>query len=59
MNVKLLYRPREVMNILGIGSTKFWGLVKNQKLEARKIGRATVIPAESVRAFIDSLPKAI
>ena len=58
MTTKLLYRPSEVMTLLGIGSTKFWGLVKEGKLESRKIGRATVIPAESVKTFINALPKA-
>jgi len=55
--VSKMYRPAEAWGILGIGQTKFWALVKAGKLETRKIGRATVVPAESLQQFIDSLPK--
>jgi hypothetical protein len=55
---KLLYRPAEVQAALAIGHSKFWSLVKSGALECRKIGTATVISAESLRAFVDGLPKA-
>ena len=58
MSEKLVYRPAEVQAALGIRNTKFWALVKEGKLEARKIGSATVVPAESLRAFVAGLPKA-
>ncbi|HUN01035.1 MAG TPA: hypothetical protein PLI96_11210 [Halothiobacillus sp.] len=54
---KLLYRPAEAQNALGIRNTKFWSLVKNGSLDTRKIGGATVVTAESLRAFVDNLPK--
>jgi hypothetical protein len=33
-------------------------LCKDGKIETRKIGAITVVPAESLRSFVDSLPKA-
>ncbi|WP_035179646.1 hypothetical protein [Acidocella facilis] len=53
---KLVYRPREVQETLGIKGTKFWALVKAGHLEAKKMGGATVVPAESLRRFVDGLP---
>ena len=58
MSEKLVYRPAEAQAALGIKNTKFWALVKEGKLEARKIGAATVVPAESLHRFIANLPKA-
>jgi hypothetical protein len=55
---KLLYRPDEAQSALGIGHSKFWQLVKTGALETRKIGRATVVPAASLRDFAANLPKA-
>jgi hypothetical protein len=58
MNEKLVYRPAEAQAALGIRNTKFWALVKEGKLETRKLGGATVVPAESLRQFVANLPSA-
>ena len=58
MYEKLVYRPREAQEALGIRNTKFWQLVKDGLLETRKMGGATVVPAESLRRFVESLPSA-
>ena len=58
MTEKLVYRPREAQEALGIKNTKFWALGKEGKLEARKMGGATVVPAESLRRFVENLPTA-
>jgi hypothetical protein len=55
---KALYRPNEAQHVLGIKNTKFWALVKEGALECRKLGGATVVPAESLKRFIENLPKA-
>jgi hypothetical protein len=55
---KLVYRPREAQDALGVKSTKFWALVKEGKLETRKLGGATVVPADSLKRFVESLPSA-
>lgn len=57
MSEKLVYRPAEVQAALGIKHSKFYELVKQGQLETRKLGSATVVPAASLQAFIDSLPK--
>ncbi|GAN79027.1 MerR family transcriptional regulator [Acidocella aminolytica] len=54
---KLLHRPAEVQNALGIKHSKFWELVKSGSFETRKIGRATLVTNESLKAFVASLPK--
>lgn len=58
MTQKLVYRPREAQEALGIRNTKFWALVKAGLLETRKLGGATVVPAESLKRFVESLPSA-
>jgi hypothetical protein len=55
---KLVYRPAEAQAAIGIKNTKFWQLVKEGQIETRKLGSATVVPAESLKRFIESLPKA-
>ncbi len=54
---KLMYRPNEAQAALGIKNTKFWALVKAGELETRKIGKATVVPSESLKKFIENLPR--
>lgn len=58
MSDKMLYRPAEVQEVLGIKASMFFELVKNGQLEARKLGRATVVPVESLQCFVANLPKA-
>jgi hypothetical protein len=58
MSEKLVYRPAEAQAALGIKKTKFLALFKSGELETRKIGAATIVPAESLRAFVANLPKA-
>ncbi len=42
---------------LGVRKTKGWELIANGHLVARKLGSRTMIEAESLRAYADSLPK--
>jgi excisionase family DNA binding protein len=42
----------------GIGRTSLYELIGAGKIEARKAGNRTLIPAESLRAYIASLPPA-
>ncbi len=53
----IFYRPKQARTLLGIGNTKFWQLIKTGKLEARKLGAATVITAKSLHDFAEKLPK--
>lgn len=57
MSSKLLVSAREARASIGVGVTKFYELLSDQKLDARKIGRRTFITSESLRAFVDGLPR--
>ncbi len=41
----------------GVGRTTTYALIKEQKLDARKLGGRTLIMAASARALFESLPK--
>ena len=58
MPSKLLHSTASVKTALDIGNSKFWALVKEGRFDARKMGGAVFITDESLRAFIDNLPKA-
>ncbi len=53
-----LYSPREAEAILGISHTTLYRLINAGRLDARKIDNKTVITDESIRRFIEALPKA-
>ena len=38
---------------LGLGRTSIYSLINERKLEARKLGRRTLVTTESIRALID------
>lgn len=51
---KLAYTIAEACHAVGIGRTKLYELIGKGRVETRKIGARTVIPAESLRALIGS-----
>ena len=55
---RALYSPRETEAILGISHATLYRLINAGRLDARKIDNKTVITDESIRRFIESLPKA-
>ncbi|MFC6791929.1 DNA-binding protein [Methylobacterium komagatae] len=52
---KLLHRARDVQYALSIGHDTFYKLVAKGKLRTVKIGAATYVPDDSLRAFVASL----
>lgn len=52
---KLLHRTADVLKILSIGKTTFYRLAAQGKLKIVKIGTATFVSDESIRAFVASL----
>lgn len=52
----LVYRPIQARQILGIGQTKFYSLVKAGDLRVKKIGRATLVEAAEIQRFLEALP---
>jgi predicted site-specific integrase-resolvase len=55
---RALYSPRETEAILGISHATLYRLINAGRLDARKIDNKTVITDESIRRFIEALPKA-
>jgi excisionase family DNA binding protein len=49
----LAYSVADAIRVSSIGRTRLYQLIKEGRLETRKLGRRTLIPAESLRALID------
>ena len=52
---QLMYRPVEAAQMLGIGRTAVFGLIKDGRLRSLKLGSARFITAEALRAFVREL----
>ncbi len=48
MKAKLLYSITETVEVLGVGRTTIYGLIGEGKLQTVKIGRRTLVTAESI-----------
>jgi excisionase family DNA binding protein len=51
-----LHTVDDACHRLGIRRSKFYQLAKAGKLEIRKIGSRSVVPASSIARFIETLP---
>ena len=51
-----LHSTDEACEVLGVGKTFLYALMKNNHLRAIKIGRLTKIPDSSIREFIENAP---
>ncbi|MFN3991158.1 MAG: helix-turn-helix domain-containing protein [Erythrobacter sp.] len=49
----LAYSVSDACRVSSIGRTRLYQLIGEGRLEARKIGRRTLIPAASLRALIE------
>jgi hypothetical protein len=54
---RALYSPRETEAILGISHATLYRLINAGRLDARKIDNKTIITEDSIRRFIEALPK--
>lgn len=50
----LAYRVKDASRVSGIGVTSLYAFIKMGRLEKRKVGNMTLIPAASLRALIDN-----
>ena len=50
--------PNEFGKRYGVSIATVFRLIRDQKIEARKCGRRTLITADAERAWLDSLPRA-
>jgi excisionase family DNA binding protein len=48
---------RETIERFGIARTRLYAAIRDQEIEAFKLGRRTLIRTESVKAFFDRLPR--
>lgn len=51
---KLAYSIPEAASAISIGRSKIYELIAEGRLETRKIGKRTVIPAASLRQLLES-----
>ena len=52
---KLLYRPKEAAQLLGIGRDKLYDLMRSGRLHAVKDGRARFITASALAEYVAML----
>lgn len=52
---KLLYRPKEAAQVLGIGRDKLYDLMRSGRLDSVKDGGARFITADALRAYVAML----
>ena len=57
MNDQLAFSPDEAARRAGVGRTLIFSEIKHGRLEARKAGARTIITANALKAWIESLPK--
>jgi excisionase family DNA binding protein len=55
---RLAYPPKEAFVAIGCGKTKGYELIAEGKLDARRLGGRTRITAQSIEAYLASLPPA-
>lgn len=49
----LAYSVADAVRVSSIGRTRIYALINEGKLQARKVGKRTLIPAASLRALIE------
>lgn len=49
----LAYSIAEAARVTTLGKTRIYELIREGKLQARKIGKRNIIPASSLRALIE------
>ena len=54
--MKLAYTVREAIREIGISRTKFYREIADGKIKPRKIGKKTIILAEDIDSYLQSLP---
>ena len=53
---KSAYTINEAINEIGIGRTKLYAEIKDGKIQIRKIGRKSIILADELLKYLNSLP---
>jgi excisionase family DNA binding protein len=58
MSDVLAHTIADATKVSGIGRTTLYELIGAKKIDARKVGNRTLVTAESLRKYIESLPVA-
>jgi excisionase family DNA binding protein len=53
---RLCYPAKEAWHLLGIKRSKFYEEVNAGRIRVKRIGRRLVIPANSLKTYLDNLP---
>ncbi|TCK30147.1 excisionase family DNA binding protein [Ancylobacter aquaticus] len=53
----LAYDVNDAMRVLSIGRNKLYDEITAGRLDARKVGRRTVIPRAAIEAWLSNLPR--
>lgn len=51
---KLAYSPLEAAQVIGISRSKIYGLLKTDSFPCKRIGGRIVIPAESLKRWLEN-----
>jgi excisionase family DNA binding protein len=57
--IPLAYRPKDAAAVLGVSRSTIYQMIAEGRLEARKIGAATVIPRASLLALFEAAPRTV
>jgi excisionase family DNA binding protein len=52
---RLLYKPEDAAELLSIGRTLMYDLIKSGQVDSVKVGRRRLVPAEALTSYVDHL----
>ena len=52
---KLLLSPEEVAEVLGLGRSRIYDLMRTRELQSVRIGKSRRVPVAAVHAFVEHL----
>jgi len=58
-NTRLAYSIAEACRLLSVGRTTIYSAIKNGDLKTCKAGRRTLVTAEALQLWIESLPNSV
>lgn len=56
---RLLLKPSEAADVLGIGRSKAYALIREGAIPSIRLGKTLRVPAERLRAWIDEQEQAV
>lgn len=56
MQPRSMYNVDEACQLIGVGRTKLYSLINDKAIDARKLGKRTLIPAAALEKYLTALP---